>query len=231
MANLICSICEEEFSASKGSDSDVCPTCRNKPRLTRARPATPRSTSSDDWYWSGDGTTTEGPISLAELTEMLHSGLIRPDASVCQGESEKWVAIAHVLEIPPHPSNDLLVTTTDTIERQGLQVVKQLSVITARRVYGISMFLDFLVGMRDLVGGRSATYEQMIATAEEELISDLRLQAFDLGASAIVRFQLQYGEISGKGTQMLLVTASGTPVLLQRIEKETSPKPTQTDRR
>ena len=224
MPTLICSVCEEEFSASKHSNSDVCPNCQNKPRLTRTRPATPQSTSSDDWYWSNDGTTTNGPNSLAELEEMQHSGLLRPDALVCHGNSGKWAAISHVVDVaalPPHPSHDLLVTTTDTIERPGLRVAKQLSVINARRVYGINLFLDFLIGMRDFVGGRSATYEQMIATAEAELISDLRLQAFDLGASAIVRFQFQYGEISGKGTQMLLVVASGTPVLLQRIEKQT----------
>lgn len=219
MARKTCSICEEVFSSQDGLDSDVCANCRNLPRLKRNAPSATRAEPDDNWFWTNDGSDTNGPISLSELKEMARMGQLSPDAIVCHGESGKWGSISRVVGMPPHPSHDLLVTTTDTIERPGLRVAKQLSVINARRVYGINVFSEFLVGLRDLVGGRSATYEQMIATAETELISDLRRQAFDLGASAIVRFQFQYGEISGKGTQMLLVVASGTPVLLQRIEK------------
>jgi uncharacterized protein YbjQ (UPF0145 family) len=75
----------------------------------------------------------------------------------------------------------------------------------------------FFAGIRDLVGGRSATYEKELQRAREIALEELRQRAQDLGANAVIGIDIDY-EIMGKDNGMLMVSASGTAVIVETIK-------------
>ena len=103
------------------------------------------------------------------------------------------------------------VTTTPTIE--GRRIVRYLGVVTGEAILGANIFKDLFAGIRDIVGGRSAVYEEELRRARTIALTELRQSAADLGANAVVGVDLDY-ETVGKGT-MLMVTVSGTAVVVE----------------
>ena len=65
--------------------------------------------------------------------------------------------------------------------------------------------------MRDIVGGRSATYEKELLRAQKIALEELEYRAKQVGADAVVAIDLDY-EVLGHSGGMLMVTASGTAV-------------------
>ena len=103
----------------------------------------------------------------------------------------------------------MIITTTPTIE--GQPVRQYLGVVTGEAILGANLFKDLFAGIRDLVGGRSAAYEQELQRARQIALSELEQRATELGAQAIVGVDLDY-EVIGQGGSMLMVSASGTAV-------------------
>lgn len=68
-------------------------------------------------------------------------------------------------------------------------------------------------GLRDIVGGRSGTYERELQRAREIALKELEQKASDIGANAVVGVDLDY-EVLGTGNGMLMVSASGTAVVV-----------------
>ena len=111
----------------------------------------------------------------------------------------------------------MLVVTTPTIA--GHRIVKHLGIVSGEAILGANIFKDFFAGIRDIVGGRSAAYEQELRSAKAIALQEMTEQAEELGASAIVGVDLDYETIqSGSGGGMLMVSASGTAVVLQTGE-------------
>src|SRR5687768_15499219 len=106
------------------------------------------------------------------------------------------------------------LTTTPNIE--GKRVTKYCGVIAGEAILGANLFKDLFAGIRDLVGGRSATYEKELQRAREMALEELRQRAQDLGANAVVGIDIDY-EIMGKDNGMLMVSASGTAVVAEII--------------
>lgn len=106
----------------------------------------------------------------------------------------------------------MLITTTPNIE--GKKITQYCGVVAGEAILGANVFKDFFAGIRDLVGGRSATYERELQHAREIALQELRQQAQDMGANAIVGIDLDY-EVLGKGNGMLMVSASGTAVVIE----------------
>lgn len=104
----------------------------------------------------------------------------------------------------------MIVTTTHTIEGQPVQ--QYLRVVAGEAVAGISAFKDLSAGFRNLVGGRSSSYEGEIRKAREEALAEMVDRALELGAQGVVGVDIDY-EAVGQG--MIMVTASGTAVTLQ----------------
>lgn len=104
------------------------------------------------------------------------------------------------------------VTTTPSIE--GKKIVKYCGVIAGEAILGANIFKDLFAGIRDLVGGRSATYEREMERARGIALQELQERAQDLGANAIVGVDLDY-EVLGQGNGMLMVSASGTAVIVE----------------
>lgn len=111
----------------------------------------------------------------------------------------------------------MLVSTTPTLE--GQPITAYLGLVSGEAILGANIFKDFFAGIRDIVGGRSAAYEQELRKAKGLAIDEMIAAAEALGGNAIVGVDLDYETIgSGQGSNMLMVSASGTAV---RIESRT----------
>ena len=106
----------------------------------------------------------------------------------------------------------MLVTTTPSIE--GKRIVRYCGVVTGEAMLGANLFTDLFAGIRDLVGGRSATYERELQRARDISMSELQQRAQELGANAVVGIDLDY-EVLGQSNGMLMVSASGTAVVVE----------------
>jgi len=104
------------------------------------------------------------------------------------------------------------LTTTPTIE--GRRITKYCGVIAGEAILGANLFKDLFAGIRDLVGGRSGTYERELQRAREIALAELQERAQELGANAVVGIDLDY-EVLGQSNGMLMVSASGTAVLVE----------------
>ncbi len=105
----------------------------------------------------------------------------------------------------------MILTTTPTIE--GRPVQRYLGIVTGEAILGANIFKDFFAGIRDIVGGRSATYERELARAREIALQEMSDKAKELGANAVVGIDLDY-EVLGQSSGMLMVNASGTAVVV-----------------
>ena len=106
----------------------------------------------------------------------------------------------------------MLLTTTPSIE--GKKIVRYCGVITGEAILGANVFKDLFAGIRDIVGGRSATYERELQRARDIAMRELEERASQAGANAVVGIDLDY-EVLGKDNGMLMVSASGTAVVVE----------------
>ena len=104
----------------------------------------------------------------------------------------------------------MLVSTTAVL--QDKRVTRYLGVVSGEAILGANIVRDVLAGIRDVVGGRSAAYEQELRKAKDLALGEMEEQAAGLGANAVIGVDLDY-ETLGNGT-MLMVSASGTAVVV-----------------
>ena len=105
----------------------------------------------------------------------------------------------------------MILSTTPTIEGHTIREYK--GVVTGETIIGANFVKDFFAGIRDIVGGRSASYEQALREAKDSAMQEMMERAHMMGANAIVGIELAY-ETSGANGSMLMVAASGTAVVL-----------------
>jgi len=105
----------------------------------------------------------------------------------------------------------MMLSTTNTIE--GSPVKDYLGIVTGETIIGANIFKDLFAGIRDIVGGRSGSYERVLREAKDTALKEMTENASKLGASAVIGIDLDY-ETVGKNGGMLMVTASGTAVKL-----------------
>jgi uncharacterized protein YbjQ (UPF0145 family) len=90
-----------------------------------------------------------------------------------------------------------------------------MGLVSGEAILGANVFRDLFAGIRDIVGGRSAAYEQELRKAKAIALEEMSQQARERGANAIVSVDLDYETIQvGGGGGMLMVSASGTAVLV-----------------
>lgn len=101
----------------------------------------------------------------------------------------------------------MLLTTTPNIE--GKQITHYYGIVTGETIIGANVVRDLFAGIRDIVGGRSKAYEEVLQEAKDTALKEMSEQAFRLGANAVIGVDLDYETVNGS---MLMVTASGTAV-------------------
>ena len=103
----------------------------------------------------------------------------------------------------------MILTTTPTIE--GKQIVNYHGIVFGEVIAGVNFVRDFFAGVRNIVGGRSSSYEEELTNAREAALRELEQRAMEKGANAVIGIDLDY-EVLGENNGMLMVIASGTAV-------------------
>lgn len=103
----------------------------------------------------------------------------------------------------------MIITTTNTIE--GHTVLEYKGIVSGETIIGANVFRDFFASIRDIVGGRAGSYEEVLREAKDTALREMQENALQIGANAILGVDLDY-ETVGNGGSMLMVTASGTAV-------------------
>lgn len=104
----------------------------------------------------------------------------------------------------------MLLSTTHSIDGKKIKDYK--GIVTGETIIGANLFKDFFASIRDVVGGRSGSYEKVLREAKETALKEMEEMALGLGADAVIGIDLDYETISNS---MLMVTASGTAVTFE----------------
>ena len=104
------------------------------------------------------------------------------------------------------------LSTTPSME--GRKITRYCGIVAGEAVLGANVFKDMFASVRDIVGGRSGTYEKELRKACQIALDELSEQARELGANAVVGIDLDY-EVLGEKNGMLMVSASGTAVVVE----------------
>ena len=105
----------------------------------------------------------------------------------------------------------MILTTTPSIE--GRTIAEYKGVVFGEVVSGVDFIRDFKASIRNIIGGRSGSYEDELVKARTQEMEEMSSRAYQLGADAVVGIDIDY-EVLGEGGGMLMVTASGTAVKL-----------------
>jgi uncharacterized protein YbjQ (UPF0145 family) len=104
----------------------------------------------------------------------------------------------------------MILSTTSVIE--GRPVSRYLGVVNGEAIIGANIFRDLFAAVRDIVGGRSATYERALDEARKVAMSEMEQRATEMGANAVIAIDIDY-EVLGQNNGMLMVAVSGTAVV------------------
>ena len=109
---------------------------------------------------------------------------------------------------------DIAITTTSSFE--GRRILEYKGLVSGDAILGANMFRDMFAGLRDMIGGRSGSYEKVLRSAKTQAIEDMQESARERGANAVVGVDLDYETIQIQdGGSMLMVSATGTAVVLE----------------
>ena len=109
----------------------------------------------------------------------------------------------------------MILSTTDVI--QGRIVQSYLGIVTAEVVYGSNFLRDFFAGIRDVIGGRTASYEKLFQEGQQKALNELQQRGQRLGADAIIGIEIDTGTINvDQSGVLMLITATGTAVRLSQ---------------
>jgi uncharacterized protein YbjQ (UPF0145 family) len=107
----------------------------------------------------------------------------------------------------------VIVTTTPSVE--GREIVDYLGIVTGEVILGANIFRDMFASLRDVFGGRSGAYEQVLERGRREAILEMVDKARQLGGDALVGCDLDY-QVLGRRGSMLMISINGTAVRLRQ---------------
>lgn len=106
----------------------------------------------------------------------------------------------------------MITTTTPSVE--GKRIVEYKGIVFGEVVSGVNFVRDLAASFSNFLGGRSGSYEDELVNARQNAIREMEQRAYAMGANAIVGVDIDY-EVLGADNGMLMVTASGTAVVVQ----------------
>ena len=106
----------------------------------------------------------------------------------------------------------MIVTTTPSVE--GCKIVEYKGIVFGEVIAGVNVIKDMVAGLSNFFGGRSATYEDELIQARQQAVAEMQQRAMQMGANAVVGVDIDYA-VLGTDNGMLMVTASGTAVVVQ----------------
>lgn len=109
--------------------------------------------------------------------------------------------------------NHVKIFTTPILD--GIKITEYKGIVIARNVRAVNIIRDFFTSFRDIFGGRSSSYQDVMREMQNDVIAELREDAARLGANAIVGFTLDYDNIGSKNKSLLMASAKGTAVIIE----------------
>jgi uncharacterized protein YbjQ (UPF0145 family) len=109
--------------------------------------------------------------------------------------------------------NDVRIFTTPILD--GIKIKEYKGIVISRNVRAVNVIRDFFTSFRDIFGGRSASYQDVMKAMQEDVIVEVKEQASRLGANAIVGFSLDYDNVGSKNKSLLMASAKGTAVVIE----------------
>jgi uncharacterized protein YbjQ (UPF0145 family) len=109
--------------------------------------------------------------------------------------------------------SDIPILTVPILE--GTTIVEYKAIVTSRNVRGVNVIRDFFTAFRDFFGGRSDSYQDVMAGMELEVFKEIREEAMRLGANAVIGFTLDFDNIGSKNKSLLMAHGKGTAVVIQ----------------
>ena len=107
---------------------------------------------------------------------------------------------------------DSILLTTETAP--NLNITKRIEIVTAECAFGMNIFKDLFASVRNVVGGRSEAVQKTMRDSRRTALYELKKEAYEVGANAVVGVDLDYVELSSSGSMVMLV-ASGTAVVIE----------------
>ena len=109
--------------------------------------------------------------------------------------------------------SDVRIFTVPILE--GIRIVEYKDVVIVRTVRAINILRDITTSFRDTFGGRSGAYQEVMKSMQDEAISELKDEARQLGANAIVGFSIDYENVGSKNKSLIMACAKGTAVVVE----------------
>ena len=108
---------------------------------------------------------------------------------------------------------EAIILTTETAP--NLIITKRIEIVTAECAFGMNIFKDLFAGVRNIVGGRSKAVQKTMRDSRRAALYELKKEAYEVGANAVVGVDLDYVELAGTGSSMVMLVASGTAVVIE----------------
>lgn len=156
---------------------------------------------------------------IVECPDCLSRVDLSPDGTTCRQCGYVFPGSQPVRQ-PEGPSEEAIRAVMISTEAllADHRVVKRLDIVTAECVYGVNIFRDLFAAVRDIVGGRAQSIQDVLRDARKTCLYELKREAARLGANAVIGVDLDYSELSGGGKSgLLLLVASGTAVVLEPV--------------
>ena len=109
--------------------------------------------------------------------------------------------------------NDMQIFTTPILD--GIRIREYKGMVIVRNVRGVNIVRDFFTVFRDIFGGRSRAYQEVMEDMERDVIAEAKAEATRLGANAIVGFTLDFDNVGSKGKSLLMASGKGTAVVIE----------------
>ena len=149
-------------------------------------------------------------LGLGSVAKPAVADLLAPVLTFLRLPEAAAYVVAVVLAVGIVGAIFMLMTTTAMVD--GRPISRYLGIVTGEAIIGANIFRDIFAGVRDIVGGRSGTYEKALGEAREVAMTEMQARAQELGANAVVGIDLDY-EVLGQNNGMLMVAVSGTAVV------------------
>lgn len=112
---------------------------------------------------------------------------------------------------------DFILSTTNSLE--GYKIMKYHGVCSARLVVGVGLFSEAFAALTDVIGGRSTKFEERLNELYDQAVDKVKMSAIKKGANGLVGIKMDIDEINGKGTQMFMISVSGTAISAENLQE------------
>ena len=136
------------------------------------------------------------------------------DKSGDSGENHQAHKEEVAADLQTEAAIEAIVLTTETAP--NLNITKRIEIVTAECAFGMNIFKDLFAGVRNIVGGRSKAVQKTMRDSRRAALYELKKEAYEVGANAVVGVDLDYVELAGTGSSMVMLVASGTAVVIEK---------------